>query len=241
MKMKAHTVPLYFVIYSDLLQKIQRGELRPGDRLPNEVDMQAIYKASRAPVRQALAKLEKEGLVTRIPGKGTFIRFRDELRHWFSFGGFGISFARDWGNIRCRTMSLSRERVPVDIAQCLGVPVGSSVLLIRRIRTVKKVPVFYLKHYFPVEYDEEVFREAGDFFSLRSIMMEHFGVESVSVEEEISAVNADQDIASALAVPETTAVLQILRRTFDRYSQLVTLDQYYVQSNMWRYFVAFHA
>ena len=239
--MKARTVPLYFVIYSDLLKKIQQGELRPGDRLPNELDMQAIYGASRAPVRQALSKLEKEGLLTRIPGKGTFIRFRDELRHWFSFGGFGISFARDWGNIRCRTMSIARERVPVDIAQCLGVPVGSSVLLIRRIRSVKEVPVFYLKHYFPVEYDEEVFSRAGDFFSLRSIMMEHFGVESVSVEEEISALNADDDIAPALKIPRGSAVLQIHRRTFDRYSRLVTLDQYYVQSNMWRYFVTFHA
>lgn len=51
---------------------IYRGELRPGDRVPQD-DIAAALGCSRLPVREAIISLEREGLVTIEPHRGAFI------------------------------------------------------------------------------------------------------------------------------------------------------------------------
>ncbi len=65
--------PLYYQLKQLLKQLIQKGDLRPGDRLPTEQELCARYSISRAPVRQALAELVREGYVIRRAGAGTFV------------------------------------------------------------------------------------------------------------------------------------------------------------------------
>jgi multiple sugar transport system substrate-binding protein len=58
----------------DLIRgRIERGELRPGDRLPTEAELCARLGVSRTTVRKALGVLTADGLLVRHPGRGTFI------------------------------------------------------------------------------------------------------------------------------------------------------------------------
>jgi ABC-type glycerol-3-phosphate transport system substrate-binding protein len=61
-------------LYDLLRGQIEEGELRPGDRLPTELELCARHGISRTPVRSALGRLTEEGWVTRTPGRGTFVR-----------------------------------------------------------------------------------------------------------------------------------------------------------------------
>ncbi len=65
--------PLYYGIAEELRKKILCGQLSASSRLPNEEDMRAQYGVSRVTIRGALKKLESEGLIRRINGKGTFV------------------------------------------------------------------------------------------------------------------------------------------------------------------------
>lgn len=56
-----------------LIDDMQRGRLKPGDLLPSEPDFAEQHNVARGTVRQALAQMERNGLVRRIRGKGTFI------------------------------------------------------------------------------------------------------------------------------------------------------------------------
>jgi DNA-binding GntR family transcriptional regulator len=57
-----------------LIKKIiLNGDLKPGDRL-NEVQLSEALQISRSPVREAIQRLVKEGLVVLVPRKGAFIR-----------------------------------------------------------------------------------------------------------------------------------------------------------------------
>ncbi|WP_125133156.1 FadR/GntR family transcriptional regulator [Microbacterium sp. 10M-3C3] len=58
----------------DLERAILDGELRPGDRLPNEHALSAELGVSRVSVRQALHELEQRGLLDRRPGRGTVVQ-----------------------------------------------------------------------------------------------------------------------------------------------------------------------
>ncbi len=71
---KASPIPLYCQIKAQLEGTIDSGELPPGARMPSELELAARYQVSRTTARQALQKLCEDGLVTRIQGKGTFVR-----------------------------------------------------------------------------------------------------------------------------------------------------------------------
>lgn len=62
-------LPLRDVVFQTLRQAILRGELKPGERLM-EIHLAQRLGVSRTPIREAIRKLELEGLVTMIPRRG---------------------------------------------------------------------------------------------------------------------------------------------------------------------------
>ncbi|MCI9147782.1 MAG: GntR family transcriptional regulator [Hungatella sp.] len=62
-------LPLRDVVFNTLRQAILRGELEPGERLM-EIQLAERLGVSRTPIREAIRKLELEGLVLMIPRKG---------------------------------------------------------------------------------------------------------------------------------------------------------------------------
>ncbi|SMP60804.1 transcriptional regulator, GntR family [Sphaerochaeta associata] len=65
--------PQYLKIYDDIRKKIKDGRLAPGMKLSTEQEIATQFGVSRPTVRQALLELEREGLLERYRGKGTFI------------------------------------------------------------------------------------------------------------------------------------------------------------------------
>jgi DNA-binding GntR family transcriptional regulator len=64
---------LWASVMSNLTKSILNGELKPGDQLVESIIAEHM-QVSRGPVRDALIRLENEGLVENIPRKGTFVR-----------------------------------------------------------------------------------------------------------------------------------------------------------------------
>ncbi|MBR6472918.1 MAG: GntR family transcriptional regulator [Firmicutes bacterium] len=63
--------PLREIVYEELKRQIMVGEIAPGTRMM-EVDLADEMGVSRTPVREAIRKLEKEGLVTIEPRRGAY-------------------------------------------------------------------------------------------------------------------------------------------------------------------------
>jgi DNA-binding FadR family transcriptional regulator len=70
------------LVYRSLLRGIREGLMVPGAKLPNERDLAQQLKTSRTAVRSALAVMERQGLVHRRVGSGTFLA--DDARDVFS-------------------------------------------------------------------------------------------------------------------------------------------------------------
>ena len=66
--------PKYFQIKEQFQQEIEIGKLEPFDRLPSETEVAERCNISRMTVRQAFTELEKDGLIFREHGKGTFVK-----------------------------------------------------------------------------------------------------------------------------------------------------------------------
>src|SRR5215210_7092576 len=64
--------PAYKRLYRELRDALEGGEFREGRRMPTEAELCRRYGVSRHTVRQAFQDLVAEGLVYRVPGRGTF-------------------------------------------------------------------------------------------------------------------------------------------------------------------------
>ena len=66
-------IPLYLQLKDCIKEAILTGELNDKEKLPTEEAICAVFNISRPVVRQAFNELIKEGLITRIQGKGSFV------------------------------------------------------------------------------------------------------------------------------------------------------------------------
>ncbi|MEU0885547.1 winged helix-turn-helix domain-containing protein [Lentzea sp. NPDC005914] len=68
----------YEVLASKYRDKIRRGELQPGDKMPTQRQLMEEEGRPAATVQRALAKLEEEGWIKAIPGRGSFVLDRQD-------------------------------------------------------------------------------------------------------------------------------------------------------------------
>jgi GntR family transcriptional regulator, arabinose operon transcriptional repressor len=69
----APSSPKYVLVKRHLQSEMAVGRLKPGQALPSETSLVDTLSVARNTVRQALGELEREGIVRRVRGKGTFV------------------------------------------------------------------------------------------------------------------------------------------------------------------------
>src|SRR5258708_261752 len=69
---------------ADELRHLAREGLADGQRLPTELELTGQYQLSRQTVRRAYLELVAEGVVERVPGKGTFPARRGHYKRSFA-------------------------------------------------------------------------------------------------------------------------------------------------------------
>ena len=82
-------LPLRDVVFNTLRKAILKGELKPGERLM-EIALAERLGVSRTPVREAMRKLELEGLVVMIPRRGAQVANITEKRSEMMFWKFEL-------------------------------------------------------------------------------------------------------------------------------------------------------
>ena len=63
----------YLQVANDVAARIERGELKSGDRLAPERELAADYGVSYDTIRRAAEVLRERGLIRTVHGKGTFV------------------------------------------------------------------------------------------------------------------------------------------------------------------------
>ena len=107
-------VPFYFQLAEMLEEEIVEGRWQSGQRLPSEPDLCEYYGLSRTTIRQALSRLEQEGLVARLKGRGTFVQAA-QPRSWLiqtTEGFFHDEFVRTGHRVTSKVLRLERRRCP---------------------------------------------------------------------------------------------------------------------------------
>lgn len=112
-------------IAEDLRRQIAVGSFTPGSRLPSEAVLMERYGASRTTIREAVVKLENEGLIIRRHGLGNFVRHATGL---ITYNIDGRRAARSAVGATLEVQA-SHETVQADagLSERLNIPLGSTV------------------------------------------------------------------------------------------------------------------
>ncbi|MEG2417310.1 MAG: GntR family transcriptional regulator, partial [Eubacterium sp.] len=65
--------PLYVQLEELIRNKIEEGEWKAQTAIPSESELNRMFGVSRMTIRSACSQLVQEGLLYRVPGKGTFV------------------------------------------------------------------------------------------------------------------------------------------------------------------------
>ncbi len=141
-------VPLYFQVAQALERAIDAGQLPPGSRLDNEIQLADELGLSRPTMRRAMEYLVDKGLIVRRRGIGTRV-VQPKVRRPLELTSLFDDLAA--GGQRPTTSVLSLEVVPAveEVAEALGVAPGTPVHALVRLRSAADLPIARLTNYLP--------------------------------------------------------------------------------------------
>jgi GntR family transcriptional regulator len=204
--------PLYRQIKGLIMQSLESGEWRPGEMIPSEMELAALYKVSQGTVRKAVDELAAEKHLLRRQGKGTFVATHDEARAQFRF----LRLMPDEGEQKwpaSRLLDCKRGRASAEIARLLELKAGEGLVLIRRVLDIADEPTVFEQIYLPgalfKNLNAEIFNEYKG--SMYKLFETEFGTRMIRAEEKIRAVAADAVAADLLRVPRDTPLLCVER------------------------------
>lgn len=115
--------------------------MRPGERLPSDSDLCREFGVSRMTARNAMQRLAEDGLVQRVPGRGTFVVEPPSHRHADRLMAFSHEMERQ--GRRPSSRLLAREIRPATDAEARALVLSPTdpVVVVRRLRRADGVPI----------------------------------------------------------------------------------------------------
>jgi GntR family transcriptional regulator len=143
--------PAHAQIADHLAEAIAVGDLAPGDRLPSEPELAARFGVSRGTLRQAIAALERRGLVHRAVGRngGTFVAEPKLERDVTRFVGLSEQLRRQGFAAGARVLAALEAPASRAVAAALEVEPGTSVYELERVRSADGEPVALERTFVP--------------------------------------------------------------------------------------------
>jgi GntR family transcriptional regulator len=132
-------MPQYRQIELALRERLQT--LRPGERLPSDDELCREFGVSRMTARNAMQRLAEDGLVQRVPGRGTFAIAPPAHRYSDRLIAFSDQMARLGRTPTSRLLQREIRPCTPTEASALGLQPTDPVVVVRRVRLADQLPI----------------------------------------------------------------------------------------------------
>ncbi|GAB2530347.1 GntR family transcriptional regulator [Paramicrobacterium agarici] len=201
-----------------LVELIAEG-LQPDERLPTERELAETLGVTRVTVRKALDELEKDHLVYRIQGAGTFVS-QQRISKTFEFHSFSEDMlARDLMPGSSETQ-ISLESAGGRVGFALGLSPAEQVVHIMRVRTADGRPMCLEHSYLPAALVPGLAeRFSGD--SLYRELRDSYSIRLERADQTIHAVVLEEPTAELLKVPPFSPAFNVQRTAYDQRNRAI--------------------
>jgi GntR family transcriptional regulator len=222
---RSSPVPLYFQLVRALREEILSERWAPGHQLASEPDLGTHFGVSRTVVRQALGRLEDEGLLLREKGRGTFVADGRE-RSWLlqsSEGFFQDETERHGLPVSSRVLRNELSPLPDWAADKLGLARGAPGVTIARLRFIDGKVALYTENHLIPEVADTVLGLQPD-ASLYEALEREAGLVIDGARRVVEAVTAGEQLGELLEVAPDAPLAFIESVSWD--DQLRVFDCY---------------
>jgi GntR family transcriptional regulator/GntR family frlABCD operon transcriptional regulator len=203
----------YLQIHALLKKQILTGQIEEGSMLPSENQLSLQHQITRSMVRQALNELEKEGLIRKQKGKGSFVERKDQRLGLLSFRGFSEVIGNTSHLASSRLLQpLKKEKWGENFFFDLNESErNQGCIVIKRLREVDGLPVMLEQTYLP-DILANFLEKEWENGSLFKTLQVHYQVQVRSVEQYIRAIVANDKLADYLKLEKDMPLLKINRK-----------------------------
>jgi len=230
-------IPLHHQVYLDLCEALDRGEWRPGDRLPPERELARRYGCSLITVRRALSELAREQRLERTPGRGTHVlppRIDRDLADTKSFTEEMQTRGLD---PETRLVAAGPERAGEAVAAALELELGSPTLYVERLRLASGEPLLLEQVHLPAERFPGLLASDLEHSSLYELLTNRYDTHVARARETLEPVLLRAREARLLDRPPRSPALLIEGIAFTADGVPVELGRTYVRGDRTRYYV----
>lgn len=203
-RMERQHGPLGDRLRNALTAVLDSGVIAPGESLPSEREMAERLNVSRSTLRQGLKDLALQGLVATRPGAGTVVvgRIPKALSR---LSGFTEDMQLRGLVASTQVLECSIAPIGADAAFRTGLPLGSRVMTLARLRLAGGEPIAYERALVPVEAVGEDYDGTGSLYE----RMDARNARPRRVLQSLTAAEADEQLATRLGIRTGAAVLEI--------------------------------
>jgi GntR family transcriptional regulator len=207
-----YSPPKYYQIRRKIVGSIQRGDLLPGAPVASENEIIERYAVSNTTARKVLHELEKEGWVTRVKGKGTFVR--------------------DFPVVRAinRIFGFTRNMIEAGRLFTLKGPFCE----IERLRLADGIPMMKETRYISLTLCPDIQRRNLE-QSLYEVFEKHYDIQLTAINQMLSAIVLEGEWLTVFQVDRPIPAFRVEGASFCGKDMIVEMENAVYRGDMYRF------
>lgn len=223
---------IYIEVKNDIIQKINEGYYKAGDKIPSERVLSETCGVSRMTARQAVSALVQEGIVYRETGKGTFVSTKQFSQK--NVKSFTQTLLEQGYEPSTDILEFSNVHSLRDISNAMNLPQATHFYKIKRLRYGNSVPIALETVYLPTEKCKGL-KEADIGQSLYKALESLYGFVVGRVSNDIDACISTRVMMQLFQVQKPVALLKIKGISYTVEGEMLFYEESYYRSDLYRY------
>ncbi len=193
-------------------QIIDDKALNPGEKMPTEEQISALFQVSRITVRQAMGKLVQDGYIERVQGKGSYVKAQKVGMQLNHLQGFSEEMRAKGMIGSSQVLSVNVQPCDLKVAAQLGIDVGVQVISINRLRLADGEPMAVENVFIPFYLCPDLPQRdlSGSLYQT----LDEYGLRIARAQQNITAGFSSRSVCELLKIKPTVPTLQIERVTY---------------------------
>jgi GntR family transcriptional regulator len=227
--------PKYFQISREIIGRIQRGQLAPGAAVPSENELIEAHRVSNTTARKVLNELEKGGWVTRVKGKGTFVREFAVVRAINRIFGFTRNMMEAGRKPSTTLLGLHlRDQDHTQVINGRQFTLKGPFYEIERLRLADGVPMMKETRYISKRLCPGLQRRNLE-QSLYEIFKKHYEIDLTEINQMLSAVVLDSAWFKVFDITQSIPALRVEGASFCGKNMIVEMEDSIYRGDMYRF------
>ncbi|MFC1558014.1 GntR family transcriptional regulator [candidate division KSB1 bacterium] len=228
-------IPKYFAISQEIIETIKKGDLAPGMKVPSENEIIKDHKVSNTTARKILQEMESAGWVTKIKGKGTYVRQNNIVRSATRI----LSFTKNMleSGHKPSTKVLNKKLIKKGYSAVINgrrYTMQGPVYKIHRLRYADNIPMMLEIRYISLnlcpDIEKETFKD-----SLYNIYKKKYNYHLSEVNQMLSTIMVKNDVLKYFCLEESIPAFLIEGVTFCGREMILEMEKSIYRGDKYRF------